>query len=179
MTGASRAEPDDVVELTAALGALASFQSQTQQTDGKASMLLAVQVGLGAVLATQVPQVVVGAGPGWTGLVARLAAAAYLLTFCVVGYLLVQVVRPRVGPIRPGDRFGLPVPAGPGSGGSVGAPGVRAPTQGAARCTEEAWRAAGTVAQIAARKVYYVGRAVGWTAAMVVLAIFWLVAASY
>lgn len=94
-------------ELAAAVAAMASFQQVTQQTDAKAGTLVTVHVGLAAVVSAQIGS---AGAPAPTDLLAALfwlASLAYVLTFTVSGYLLVQVIRPRTGRHSEPNRFSL------------------------------------------------------------------------
>jgi hypothetical protein len=166
---------EEPVELTAALAALSSFQTLTQQADAKANMLLALHVGLGAVTAAQArwPRSAPADGVESQLLAAMVMASAlaYLLCFCVDGYLLIQVIRPRIDESVPG-RFAIPPPRGP-----VRPARVRpAPSS---RYSRQAWHSAEAVARIATAKYRFVGLAVSWTAAMVAAAALWICLGSF
>ncbi|MEU3094472.1 hypothetical protein ABZ690_06520 [Streptomyces sp. NPDC006967] len=151
-------------ELAAAVAAMASFQQVTQQADAKAGTMVTVHVGLAAVVATQVGSAgapASAAGP--VAVVFWLAAFAYLLSFTVSGYLLVQVIRPRTGRHTTPNRFSLD------AAHHSGAPGDQLAAQ--------AWATAAAIARIASLKNRYTARAVSWVAAMVLAAAGWLVLA--
>jgi hypothetical protein len=167
MTGSPEHAPDDALELSAALTALTSFQSLTQQADAKANMLLAVQIGLGAVIATQIPELPTCAATTWTTGAIHAITVAYLLAFFATGYQLMQVMRPRYPGGTSTGRFAFPARATE-SGQS------RAPS----RCSDDAWEAAQDVARIAKRKNHHIGLALGWTSLMVLLAVAWMILAA-
>ncbi|MDQ1292768.1 MAG: hypothetical protein QG608_648 [Actinomycetota bacterium] len=152
-----------------------SFQTLTQQADAKANMLLALHVGLGAVTATQArwPQSTLADGVESQFLAAMVMAAAltYLLCFCVDGYLLLQVIRPRIGESVPGC-FAIPPPRRP-------VRPARVRPASSSRYSRQAWYSAEAVARIAAAKYRFVGLAVSWTAAMVAAATLWICLGSF
>ncbi|HEY6795872.1 MAG TPA: hypothetical protein VI248_14425 [Kineosporiaceae bacterium] len=162
------AGPDDErAGLDLGMAALASFQQVTQQADGKANMLLAVHVGLAAVLATQLPQVRRTPTHGAFAVAFWLLSLAYLLGFVMDGYLIAQVIRPRVADCTEGNPLALPRAAAVPwqQGGS--------PSSTAA-CASHVWELAQGVAALAAQKNALLTRAVLWTAVMVVSAMAWL-----
>ncbi|TLS46696.1 hypothetical protein FE633_08405 [Streptomyces montanus] len=150
-------------ELAAAVAAMASFQQVTQQADAKAGMMVTVHVGLVAVVATKVGSVGAPAPTEPVAVLFWLATFAYLLSFTVSGYLLVQVIRPRTGRHSAPSRFSLDV-ADPS--GAVGG-----------QLAAQAWATADAIARIASLKNGYTARAVSWVAAMVVAAAIWLMLA--
>jgi hypothetical protein len=161
---------DEAAELTAGLAALASFQAVTQQADAKANMLMAVQVGISAVVATQLREVRAGT---MTPLCLAVTIV-YVISFCLGGYALIQIMRPRTAlyPLR--NAFSLTasgqatvfVPAGDDKDPMSAHAGRRR--------SQEAWEAALAVSRIAARKNHHVSHAMWWTAVMVIAAIVWL-----
>jgi hypothetical protein len=150
-------------ELAAAVAAMASFQQVTQQADAKAGTLVTVHVGLAAVVSAQVGSVGAPAPTDLPAALFWLASLAYVLTFTVSGYLLVQVIRPRTGRQSEPNRFSLD--AADHAGADNG------------RLAAQAWATAHAIARIAALKNDYTSRAVGWLGAMVLAAILWLVSA--
>ncbi|MFD5696503.1 hypothetical protein [Streptomyces lasiicapitis] len=142
---------------------MASFQQVTQQADAKAGTMATVHVGLAALVATKVGSF---AAPVPTALVAVLfwlATFAYLLSFAVSGYLLVQVIVPRTGRHSAPNRFSLDVADRSGAVSE--------------QLAAQAWATADAIAQIASLKNGYAARAVSWVAAMVVVTALWLVLA--
>lgn len=167
MTDSPTSSADDPLELSAALTALTSFQALTQQADAKANMLLAVQIGLGAVIATQVPELPASGAATWTVRALHAITVAYLVTFFATGCQLLQVMRPRSAGGTSTGRFAYP---------------WRAPDTGQARASsrysDDAWEAAREVASIAGRKNHHIGLALGWTSLMVPLAVAWMILAA-
>lgn len=158
------------MELAAACAALASFQGLTQQADTKASMLLALHVGLGAVTATQArwPGTDSTGEAPFLSVLIVMTALVYLLCFCTVGCLLSQVVLPRIDTGVTG-RFALAAPPVERDGQA------RVPHAPGSRYSEQAWDCAEAVARIATLKYRLVGRAVSWTAVMIITAALWFV----
>jgi hypothetical protein len=167
MTDSPEPTPDDPLELSAALTALTSFQALTQQADTKANMLLAVQIGLGAVIATQVPELTTPGAATWTVRALHATTVGYLVAFFATGCQLIQVMRPRSADGASTGRFAFP-PRAPDTGQ------VRA----SSRYSDDAWEAAREVAWIAKRKNHHIGLALGWTALMVPLAVAWMILAA-
>lgn len=164
------------VELAAGVAALASFQQVTQQGDGKANMLLAVQVGLMAVVATQTQQLHRVPGHGWLAVAFWTVSAVYAGSFVAVGYLIAQVIRPRQAleprpnayrlPHQPRDRHAPQTPTQVAAGEHPAATVMPYSTQ--------VWRMAREIGRVAARKNRYVSLAVNWTSVMVLSAAMWL-----
>jgi hypothetical protein len=154
----------EAARLAAGIAALTSFQQVTQQGDGKANMLLAVHVGLTAVVATQIQQIHQVPRHGATAIAFWVVLAVYLTSFAWDGYLIAQVVRPRSADLPPGNPLALPpvVPAGPAAG-PVPRP-----------MAEQLWETARAIGTVAALKNAYLAKAVVWTAVMVVSAVVWL-----
>ncbi|MGP3999659.1 hypothetical protein [Streptomyces sp. 8N706] len=157
-------------EVTVAVAALTSFQQVTQQADAKAGTLVAVHVGLTAVVATQIGRVSRAVASWPSSLPFWLATTAYVTAFAVSGYLLVQVIRPRTGWPGGPNRFAL-VDGGPGRA----VPGSSAGSVNGAQLAAQAWETAETLARIAVVKNRYTVLAVGWVATMVIVAAAWLV----
>jgi hypothetical protein len=146
-------------EMMAAVAALNSFQQVTQQADTKASALIAVHVGLTAVIATQFGHA--SRIHSLAALAAWLTAGTYLAAAAISGYMLAQAIRPRaISPERQ-NRFAL------------------APPRNAGRISrsyaDDVWETSDNVASIARIKNHHVGRAVVWMAVMVITAALWLV----
>jgi len=148
-------------ELAAAVAAMASFQQVTQQADTKAGTLVTVHVGLAAVVSAQIGSVGAPAPTDLPAVLFWLASLAYVLTFTVSGYLLVQVIRPRTGRHSEPNRFSLDAADHDGADSE--------------RLAAQAWATAHAIARIAALKNVYISRAVGWLGVMVVAAALWLV----
>ena len=144
-------------EVTVALTALSSFQQVTAQADAKASMLLAIHVGVTALLTGRFASV-----PPSPAL--WLAGVIYAISFAVSGYLLIQVVRPRLGDVPASNPFAL---------------GRRTPRaiQAEPASAADAWQVAEAVAVIAATKNRFVALAIPAVASMVVSAVAWLLLA--
>jgi hypothetical protein len=168
MTAHASSERDEATELQSALAALASFQNLTQQVDAKANMLLAVHVGISTIIVTQMQT----ARTEGIASLRWVAILVYVVSFCMNGYALIQVMRPRTG-LHP-SRNAFAVPDGladPSQGARTGGEGDTGPDLVTRRRSEEAWEAARAVALIAARKNHHVSRAIVWTSVMVVVAI--------
>jgi hypothetical protein len=145
-------------DLALALAALTSFQQVTQQADAKASTLVALDVGLAALVATQVGGLADGRWPSGIALTLLILILIYLVSFLICGYALIQVVRPRQTPIGAANPFALET--GPGAGP---APSVA-----------HVWAVARGIADIAVIKNRYTGMAVDWSAVMVPTVIAWI-----
>ncbi|MCC3769574.1 hypothetical protein [Streptomyces sp. UNOC14_S4] len=150
-------------DMAAAVAAMTSFQQVTQQADAKAGTMVTVHVGLAAVVSAQVGQV--GAPPPTQPLAVLfwLATLAYVLTFTVSGYLLVQVIRPRTARYAAPNRFSLDSADHSGANGE--------------QLAAQMWATADALARIADRKNGYAARAVIWVSVMVLSAVAWLVLA--
>jgi hypothetical protein len=162
-----RPQAQESLELSAALGALASFQSLTQHADAKANMLLVVQVGIGAVIGTQVPAVAADHMTVWQSGVIM----AYVVSFCVLGSALIQVMRPRLGCYPARNAFAVNRESTASS-----SPSSR-PLEGVGEApsfrSEEVWEVAQALAVIAALKNRHMERAIIWTSIMVVIVVVW------
>ncbi|WP_327289737.1 hypothetical protein [Streptomyces sp. NBC_01198] len=154
---------DTGAEMAGAVAAMASFQQVTQQADAKAGTMATVHVGLAAVVASQVGQAGLPAPSRPAAVLFWAASLVYTVTFVVSGYLLIQVIRPRMAAPGAPNRFSLDV------ADHVGARPER--------LVHEAWATAGAIARIAELKNAYIARAVMWVAAAVVTAGAWLVLA--
>lgn len=153
----SRNELSDEARISLALGAMAHFQSNSQQADGKASILIAVHAGGLAVLISCLTS-----GPGepsaavpstaW-GLLALFAATAGMAAFC-----LAQVVRARLTSPSADNHFSFP---------DVSRHGVGTPDPSRSDdLIDEIWAVAEIVAGIAVIKNRYLNRALWSLTAM-------------
>jgi hypothetical protein len=146
--------------MMAAVAALSSFQQVTQQADTKASALIAVHVGLTAVVATQFGHAR-GGIHSLVALAAWVTAGTYFAAAAISGYMLAQVIRPRAIKPTGRNRFALAPLKDEGCTGQSYA--------------DDIWETAENVAAIARIKNHHVGRAVVWMAVMVITAALWLV----
>ncbi|WUH94357.1 hypothetical protein OG900_32300 [Streptomyces sp. NBC_00433] len=150
-------------EMAGAVAAMVSFQQVTQQADAKAGTMATVHVGLAAVVASQVGQAGLPEPSRPAAVLFWVASLAYSIAFAVSGYLLIQVIRPRMAAPGTPNRFSLDV------ADHVGARPER--------LVDDAWATARAIARIAEQKNAYTARAVMWVAGTVVSAGVWLVVA--
>ncbi|GIH60828.1 hypothetical protein [Microbispora siamensis] len=154
-----------VEALTVALTTVGTFQGYVQHADAKVATVTTVHLGAAAVAATQMGALTGLRAPGAPiapGVVAVVLVTLYVAGFLVAGYHLVQGLRPRLGGPAGPNRFGL---AGPGSGSS---------RVSIAQQEREAWLLVGTLAELSREKHRRVGRALPWTALMLVATLLWL-----
>jgi hypothetical protein len=152
------------VRLTVGIAAWTSFQQVTQQGDGKANMLLAVHVGLVAVVATQSQQLRAVPSHGWSGVGFWAATVVYLVSFIVDGYLIASAIRPRQAVASGHSPFAFPVP----TSGVVAFPGD------VVTCGDQVWEMAQAMGRVAAEKNALLAKAVSWSAVMVLSAAAWM-----
>lgn len=152
---------DESLELPAALAALSSFQGLTQQADGKANMLMAVQLGIAALTLAQAEFLTAD----FT--VLRTAVAiAYLVAFIAGGIAVVRAMWPRVGLYPAANPFSVLSQHHP-------------PTTSVSSSlhSRQAWEVAQAVAVIARRKNRFVMEAILWVAFSVGSWVVWLLLA--
>ncbi|MEU6413097.1 hypothetical protein [Microbispora sp. NPDC046933] len=160
-----RDELTPVEALTVALTTVGAFQGYVQHADAKAATVATVHLGAAAVAATQMGALAglrASGAPIALRVVAVVLVTLYVAGFLVAGYHLVQGLRPRLGGPGGPNRFGL---TGPGSESSR----VRVAQQ-----EREAWLLVGTLAELSREKHRRVGRALPWTALMLVATLLWL-----
>jgi hypothetical protein len=144
-------------QLDLALATATAFQQATQQADGKANVLLALQAGAFALFVSSLH----GVGtynPAW-----RVGVLVIFLSSSVVaGYFTAQSIRPRLTPTPSRSRFSFP---------DVARHGI---SPSSADCLDqlvvEAWDMVETVARIASVKNRYLNRGLLPMAAMIVSA---------
>ncbi len=154
-----------VEALTVALTTVGTFQGYVQHADAKVATVTTVHLGAAAVAATQMGALAGLRAPGAPaalGVVPIVLITLYMAGFLVAGYHLVQGLRPRLGGPDGPNRFGL---AGPSSGSSQ----VSVTQQ-----EREAWLLVSTLAELSREKHRRVGRALPWTALMLVATLLWL-----
>ncbi|WP_327046900.1 hypothetical protein OG320_03075 [Microbispora sp. NBC_01189] len=152
--------------LQVALTAVGAFQGYVQHADSKVATVTTVHLGAAAVAATQIGVLAGLRAPGrpvLLGVAAVVLLALYAAGFFVAGYHLVQGLRPRLGGPAGPNRFGL-------AGGEPGS----APPANVTRQEQEAWLLAGRLAELSRDKHLRVGRALPWTALMLVATLLWL-----
>ncbi|MEV3870684.1 hypothetical protein [Streptomyces sp. NPDC049906] len=163
--GAVTAVPMDGTQsagLRSGLAVYTSLQASAQFADAKAGVLGAVQAGL---MATALPQG--GAvreawergGPlAWCAVILLLLQVALFLPAV---HSVVQALRPRLGPPPSPNRFSLPLLAS--------ADGSTPPADEDSE-RKEIWQLIPVLAQVAMAKNRHIGRGVGWTGLMAVVA---------
>ncbi|MEV4455160.1 hypothetical protein [Microbispora sp. NPDC049633] len=159
-----------VEALTVALTTVGTFQGYVQHADAKVATVTTVHLGAAAVAATQMGALTGLRAPGSPaalGVVAVVLVTLYVAGFLVAGYHLVQGLRPRLGGPDGPNRFGL---AGPARGRSQ----VSVMQQ-----EREAWLLVGTLAELSREKHRRVGRALPWTALMLVATLLWLAVGAF
>ncbi|MEN3534307.1 hypothetical protein AAH991_04260 [Microbispora sp. ZYX-F-249] len=159
-----------VEALTVALTTLGTFQGYVQHADAKVATVTTVHLGAAAVAATQMGALAGLRAPGAPAalsVVAIVLITLYVAGFLVAGYHLVQGLRPRLGGPGGPNRFGLAGPARVTSRVSV-------PQQ-----EQEAWLLVGTLADLSREKHRRVGRALPWTALMLVATLLWLAVGAF
>lgn len=151
---------------------MSSFQQVTQQADAKASTLVAIYVGLSALLAARVDAFRPGRLHGVRGALVWPATGALVAVVLITGYFLVQVLRPRAAGVPEPNPFSLVQAAGTARAGIRDLQPTHAlpPTS----LAPKAWEVANALARIALLKNQYIGRALTALALMVVIALAWL-----
>ncbi|MFY1635530.1 hypothetical protein ACN27F_20025 [Solwaraspora sp. WMMB335] len=148
-------------ELEVACAMAASFQANIQHADGKGGMLAVLVSGVVTLMITQAEQLrsgVSGSSPTAVALIVALSVSAVALA--VTGLQLAAVLRPRLTPPNPVNRFAFPSLANR----------VRRPTIGSttADLCVEAWALNELLAAIALAKHRRIMSAVAGTVALVI-----------